>query len=695
LNYEQELRKGFRLPDPDLRRDAYLVAGPPFAGRLLVLCPHPGVKDPEEVTRLGNGHSSPHHTTAGNGSAKQLQQDLAQHNLHKRFFYSNEECLCLTEDKALGVPVSDEPGQTSLAVPPPTAPLVQTDEPDVSAPTVVARLWKRRIKWGRLMLLWGAILGLPLLGWLLFEWFAPNQLRVATAEVSNSPVLDPDNQRNVLVVQFNNSLGNKLGKKFFGRKEQEVALGRYSLKLAGQVLKLQRPTLLGGKEVALVLDSTKPFEEGASFQLTVENATDIWGNRVSPVTVPVNYIDKRPPGLLHIVPAAEDADNQLQLEFDEPLDSSSASAPANYSIPGMVVASAGLQKDRQTVLLKTDQPFDSGGTYTLALRNITDASRSKNRMPDRTNAFTYAQVPLKVRTLLANEAQTHLKLVFNRRIDRKAAEVPSTFRMDNLQIGKVTVLDDKSAELAFTNGYLMTNVPYALQIDKLKDAIGKPGTELSTNLSFQYTGPIDTTPAFIQDASLIRPACLQLTFNKELLREPAEKEGNYGLLFAMGQNQFSDQAAIRVRPQLVSDREVQLNLSQNLPYGSFRLLYHGLEDLVGNVCGTNASFDFRNQGLQYRTKQCSDTGLSSDRKQVSFKLQFRLDKSGADPRNFRLETTEDSQVTSVELKPGENTTQVTLGLDHPLPFSDFRIRFTNLKLEGDVSPQSGLVRPSQ
>jgi hypothetical protein len=499
----------------------------------------------------------------------------------------------------------------------------------------------------------------------------------------------------VLVVQFNNRLGNKLGKKFFGRKEQEVALGRYSLKLGGQVLKLQRPTLLRGKEVALALDSTKPFEEGAAYQLTVENATDIWGNHLSPVTVPVNYVDKRPPGLLHILPAAEDADNQLQLEFDEPLDSSSANAPANYAIPGMSIASAGLQKDRQTVILKTDQPFDSGGTYTLALRNITDASQSKNRMADKTNAFTYAQVPLKVRSFSANEAQTHVKLVFNRRIDRKSAQVPATFHIDNLQIGKITVLDDKSAELVFTNGYLMTNVAYALHVDKLKDAIGKPGTDLSTNLTFQYGGPIDTSPAFIKDASLIRPACLQLNFNKEILREPAEKEDNYGLLVAMGQNQFSDQTPIRLRPQWISDRVVQLNLSQNLPYGSFRLRYHGLEDLVGNVCGTNASFDFRNQGLQYRTKQCSDTSVTPDRTQVSFKLQFRLDNSVADPRNFRVETIEDVQVTSVELKPGENTTQVTLGLDHPIPFSDFKIRFSNLKLEGDVSPQSGLVRPSQ
>jgi hypothetical protein len=180
-----------------------------------------------------------------------------------------------------------------------------------------------------------------------------------------------------------------------------------------------------------------------------------------------------------------------------------------------------------------------------------------------------------------------------------------------------------------------------------------------------------------------------------LRRDSAEKEGNYGLLAAEAQNQFTEERAIRLRPQLVSGKVVELNLSQNLPYGSFRLAYHGLEDLVGNATGTNSFYEFRNQGLRYRTQQCSDTAISPQRTQVSFKLQFRLDKSGADPRNFHVESANDIQVTRAEFKPGTNTTEVVLILDRPINPDRFNIRFTNLKLEGDVSPQSGTVRPSQ
>jgi len=117
LSYEQELRLGFRLPDPDLRPDAYFMAGRTFGEQLLILCPNPAIKDAEEIAQLEKDlkwAEDKARTSEDKDHARQLRaqfvEDLAAHNLYKRYFYAENECLPLTSDTVLGLPVpADKP----------------------------------------------------------------------------------------------------------------------------------------------------------------------------------------------------------------------------------------------------------------------------------------------------------------------------------------------------------------------------------------------------------------------------------------------------------------------------------------------------------------------------------------------------------------------------------------------------------
>jgi hypothetical protein len=408
--------------------------------------------------------------------------------------------------------------------------------------------------------------------------------------------------------------------------------------------------------------------------------------------IEVETRDTRPPAFAK-AGSWEDSEYALELDFDEALDRVNAESIGNYTLTGPGVGalrSAQLQKDRKTVVLKADKAFEPGANYTLALKNIRDASNQKNSMPDTTTNFTYVQIPLALKAISAADQQNRIKLQFNRTLDRESFK--TAFKIDKgLKIGGVTPLDDKSLELVLSNSFMQTNVDYTVQVTKIKD-LGKPPGELTTNSVVSFTGTPDTTPPVVIDVSL-GGNFLQLTFNKDLSEESARRENNYAL-FDRPREQW-EKRPLRFNPTLSESRIVRLNFPSALPNGTLRVEYSGVTDLAGNT--TNEFREF-STGMSYQITSLKRPEFSNQaRTGVLLVLYGRIDRTCEDSRNFQVADLQGNaipgvDVTGVRMAPSANTTRVSLDLSRRLDKDYFKIVFSKLKLEGEARLQEGEAR---
>lgn len=683
--YERELRRGFRLPDVD--------TAPTSAG--------PGIEGIEGLSALES------ETSKRTGKAPKGAKDMAAAARVTYWVYGKrlaprlmisvegnepfEQCLCLLPDEDLDLP----PGAALGGALPADALGMETPK------TVVGKLRLRQVNRVKQLAIAGSILGTVLVLGLVtfFSW--PKGLVGLSATVNNDPALDPGNRRNVLEVAFNNHLnpgpsgaGAKSGAAAFG-------IGQYTLRalVGGKEFKLRPPQLKPGdpRRVVLTLDGVgESLDDSAGYTLKVEKAKDTWGNRVTTTNLPVVFVDKRPPSLTgRIEPAPEDfVGDALLVEFDEPLDKVTAEIDGNYLISGpssVVLKQLRLQKDLKTVLLKADKPFDSGSAYTLTVRNISDASRNRNRMPDTTTNFMYVSLPLRLRAVSAADFQHRIKVEFSRAIDRDSAR--TAFKLDKpLLIGSVVPLDDKSVELVLSNSCLAPNVKYALQIDKLKDTSGKPGTELTTNAVVSFTGTPDLVPPGLMDVSFASN-CLQLTFSKDLMPESATKEANYALS-VRPKGQW-EKLPTRFNPVLTGGNVVRLNLAEALPTAAVRFEFQGVKDLAGN--STNGFREF-STGISVRIQPIKmPSFMGPERNALVLLLQGRIDKSCEKPENFVIADAEGNplrgiEVSDIKMTPDVHSTRIILFLDRKLEKDTFNVLFYKLKLEGEARLQEGEAR---
>lgn len=699
LSYEQELRRGFRLPDPDLRPDAYLVSGRPMTGQLLILCPHPGVKDAEEIEQMDQDVKwtedkarTPEDRERAHLFRQQFEQDLATHNLYKRYFYAENECLPLIRDEVLGLAApAPKPAAAAGEAPPftPAAGPAQDATAD-AAQTVYDKLWKRRIDWRKVILILSTVLGLGVSGGISVHFAWPSRLAVLSAQMSNDPALDKENQRNVIEVQFDHRLGNSLIGEWKKAAASPEAAGQPSLHSNNVELKLRPPEIDPANHSRMAVRLALPdlaLDEDGQYTLHLEKARDIWGNTLPATNLRVSIVDKRGPSLAGPVLPASDADDSIALSFDEPLDKAGAETGANYEISGYSIKSAELRPDRKTVVLITDKPFESGAPYALGLStNLADASHAKNRLRAATVNFVYHVIPLRLDSVSAKETQNKIKVIFNRPMDMASAK--SAFQVDKqLKVGAVNQLDSKSVEVVLTNSY-MTNGIYALQITGLKDTSGRPDNELKTNTQFSYEGPVDRTrPSLLPNGYGLSVAAtnrLRLTFDKYLREDTATKESNYILQFNNGGQWQND--PIRFRAEMSGASNVVLNCNGNLPSGPLQLLCRGVEDLAGNRADDSREFS---AGITAPPKTVAAAKIvNSERTAIRFSLSGRINKAICEKTStFALEDPDGKAipglaVRGVSITPRANTSDVELELSSALRQDKFQVHWYRMMLEG-------------
>jgi hypothetical protein len=677
--YEREIRRNFRLPEVDVA-----------AGRAAKLAP--GMEGLDELMNAQKKHSN------GKPSAKRKEETprisywVYGKRLSKRLMVCvegnepREQCLHLRRDEALDIP----PGTKGKVRFPQAGALSLEEKPE----TVVEKLWLRELTWIARSIRAAAVLAvLGILTFVFLEFIYVRLSPTGKAVVADAK-LDPGNLRNIIVVKFN------------------AAINPNSIPAVPEKSSAHPPYLLEGPELgALQVKSVKLDPENPKQLLFYVNRTvpdgpertedkillngmrPKFGRVLRPNTpVEVETRDTRPPAFAK-AGSWEDSEYALELDFDEALDKVNAESIGNYTLTGPGVGalrSAQLQKDRKTVVLKADKAFEPGANYTLALKNIRDASNQKNAMPDTTTNFTYVQIPLALKAISATDQQNRIKLQFNRTLDRESFK--TAFKIDKgLRVGGVTPLDDKSIELVLTNSFMQTNVDYTVQIAKIKD-LGKPPGELTTNAVLSFTGTPDTTPPVVIDVS-VGNNFLQLTFNKDLSEEAARKESNYAL-FDRPREQWEKRPQ-RFNPTLSESRIVRLNFPSALPNGTMRVEYSGLADLAGN--STNDVREF-STGMSYQIMSLKRPEFSNQaRTGILLVLYGRIDRTCEDSRNFQVADLQGNaipgvDVTGVRMAPSANTTRVSVELSRRLDKDYFKVVFSKLKLEGEARLQEGEAR---
>jgi hypothetical protein len=506
--------------------------------------------------------------------------------------------------------------------------------------------------------------------------------------------LDPDNARNIIVAKFNAAIDPD---SIPAIPEKPVPHPPFMLQ-GPELGKLQVKSVKidpdNSKQLLFYLNNSVPDgPEKTEDKIVLSGLRPKFGRALSANTpVEVETRDTRPPAFAK-AGSWEDSEYALELDFDEPLDKVNAESIGNYVLTGPSVGairSAQLQKDRKSVVLKADKAFEPGANYTLALKNIRDASNQKNSMPDTSTNFTYVQIPLALKAISAADRQNLIKLQFNRTLDRQSFR--TAFKIDKgLKIGGVTPLDEKTVELVLTNSFMLTNADYTVQITKIKDT-GKPPGELTTNGVVSFTGTPDTTPPVVIDVS-VGSTFLQLTFNKDLSEESARRESNYAL-FDRPRDQW-EKRPLRFNPTLSENRIVRLNFPTALPNGTLRVEYSGVTDLAGNT--TN---DFRefSTGMSYQITSLKRPEFSNQaRTGILLVLYGRIDRTCEDSRNFQIADLEGNaipgiDVTGVRMAPSANTTRVAIDLSRRLDKDYFKVVFGKLKLEGEARLQEGEAR---
>jgi len=677
--YEREIRRNFCLPDVDIGvgRPSKLV---------------PGMQGLDELMNGQKKQSNGKPTAKKKSDALRISYWVYGKRFSKRLMVCIEgnepveQCLYLRRDEALDIP----PGSKGKIRFPQAGGLGLEEKPE----TIVEKLWLRELTWIARSLRAAAVLAvIGILAFIFLEFIYVRLSPTGRAVVADAK-LDPDNLRNIVVVKFN------------------AAINPDSIPAVPEKPTPHPPYMLQGPELGALqvksvkLDPENPKQllfyvnrsvpdgsEKTEDKILLNGLRPRFGRVLRPNTpVEVETRDTRPPAFAK-AGSWEDSEYALELDFDEALDKVNAESIGNYTLTGPAVGalrSAQLQKDRKTVVLKADKAFEPGANYTLALKNIRDASNQKNAMADTTTNFVYVQIPLALKAISASDQQNRIKLQFNRSLDRGSFK--TAFKIDKgLKIGGVTPLDDKSIELVLTNSFMQTNLDYTIQIAKIKD-LGKPPGELTTNAVVSFTGTPDMTPPVVIDVSL-GANFLQLTFNKDLSEESARRENNYAL-FDRPREQWETRP-LRFNPTLSENRIVRLNFPSALPNGTLRVEYAGVADLAGNT--TN---DFRefSTGMSYQITSLKRPEFSNQaRTGILLVLYGRLDRTCEDSRNFQLADLQGNaipgvDVTGVRMAPSANTTRVSIDLSRRLDKDYFKVVFSKLKLEGEARLQEGEAR---
>ncbi len=324
------------------------------------------------------------------------------------------------------------------------------------------------------------------------------------------------------------------------------------------------------------------IEAGKTYYFVIK-AYDTSGNDSAPseeVSIFVPQLDTTPPSLTRFEVQSSEA---FIIEFDEPLEVTSAENKNNYRISDNIeVRSVRLRGDTRSVSITTS-PHQSGKTYRLEISGLRDRANPPNTLqqPIRMSYMWQSggseepadKTPPSLLNVEIRDART-VDLFFNEPLARANAENRSNYSItDSITIGAAQLLEDLRT-VRLTTSQHRNNQTYTVTVRNQID-LAQPANIMQEPARWQYTyhaedrDPPKLVEVFLQDLTT-----LHIKFSEKVTRESAERTANYSI---------SDGVKVNVATLLDSGSEVVLTTTPHELNKQYTLSVKNIADQSARV----------------------------------------------------------------------------------------------------------------
>jgi len=272
-----------------------------------------------------------------------------------------------------------------------------------------------------------------------------------------------------------------------------------------------------GKKV--ILTTEKSQTDGYLYWITVQNVTDVSGNRMDTYEYKFAGIP-RDTSKPYIVSLISESNKTISIVFSKKVNEVTAENSANYSIDKIAVTDARLQEDGKTVKLTTTEQSASV-LYKITVQNISDKygvymDRHERRITGSAGDST------KPRATALVIASNEIMIRYSEKIDRTAAEDSSNYSIDKgLEVLKA-VLDDSGKIVNLLTSKQTSGTLYTIGISGIPDLFGN----MIDYYTSQFGGMSENATPLNFTASSSTNAVI-ITFNKRVEKTSAENTSNY------------------------------------------------------------------------------------------------------------------------------------------------------------------------
>lgn len=310
--------------------------------------------------------------------------------------------------------------------------------------------------------------------------------------------------------------------------------------------------------------------------------------------------DRTRPFIFHLNPADY---NRLDVIFNEPVESASASQIENYhASPGIEIRSATPSADGYIVRLETSDHL-TNRIYSLTVNGIRDLSESGNLIqPNSSMNYHYdlaASVLPQISNLIVVD-ERNILAVFNKKLAKSIAENAANYRLSHG--GRIV----SAQQLASENEVMLATTPhqrnqvYTLRVSNLAESESQGAVDTpSAPFVYPYTGR-SAASSVITSVIVVDPSVLRVNFDREMDRLSAERRFNYHI--SNGVQVVSCQLE-------TGSRSVRLKTSDHQSGQVYVLGVSGLRDLNNNpITGQTDAYTLF-PGLELRLQSHAETEL--------------------------------------------------------------------------------------
>lgn len=279
----------------------------------------------------------------------------------------------------------------------------------------------------------------------------------------------------------------------------------------------------------IVTIDTEPQTPGQNYQVTISNIADGSGNVMSEYSGQYTCpsADIVAPQLIRVELISA---TQIELEFSELLDQTSAEVETNYSItPSVTISNASLDVSGYKVLLTTEahQP----GEYDIEVVGVGDDEEISNVITTpAVKPYQYTLPDNTPPTLVSGELKNgnYLWLTFSERLDEASAQNTNNYAITPSVSITGATLDNTGTKVMLETGNHSKGA-YTVTVSNVQDASENTNT-IQGNNTYEYSyDPPDQTKPELLSAVLLNADRIELTFSEPLDPISSTDVNNYDL----------------------------------------------------------------------------------------------------------------------------------------------------------------------